>query len=92
MVSVIKLFSVVAPVPPRATVNVPVVPATIGSPVIFVAVPLAGVPNTGVVNVGAVKVLFVKVCVASNTAIVSLTFGKDSVLSAVGSITVNIVS
>ena len=44
----------VAPVPPRATVNVPVVPATIGSPVIFVAVPLAGVPNTGVTNVGEV--------------------------------------
>ena len=29
----IKLFKLVAPVPPLATLNVPVVPATIGNPV-----------------------------------------------------------
>ena len=48
-------------VPPRATDKIPVVPATIGSPVILVAVPLAGVPNTGVVKTGLVKVLLVRV-------------------------------
>jgi hypothetical protein len=47
---------VVAPVPPLATLNVPVVPFTIGSPVQFVSVPEDGVPRTGVVSVGVVIV------------------------------------
>lgn len=55
--------AVVEPVPPRARESVPVVPATIGSPVQFVSVPDAGVPNAGVVSVGLVSVLFVSVCV-----------------------------
>ena len=59
---------VVTPVPPRATDKVPVVPATIGSPVIFVATPLAGVPNTGVTNVGEVANTNTPVPVSSVTA------------------------
>ena len=47
---------VVTPVPPLATDKVPVVPATIGRPVMLVATPLAGVPNAGVTNVGDVRV------------------------------------
>ena len=39
----------------------PVVPATMGSPVQLVRVPLEGVPKTGVVRVGDVRVLFVRV-------------------------------
>jgi hypothetical protein len=53
---------VVDPVPPRAFVSVPVVPAIIGNPVQFVSVPLDGVPRAGVVSVGEVSVLFVSVC------------------------------
>jgi serine protease inhibitor len=45
---------VVAPVPPLATDNVPVVPATIGRPVAFVSVPEEGVPKAGVTKVGLV--------------------------------------
>jgi len=44
----------VAPVPPRTTESVPVVPATIGSPVAFVSVAADGVPKLGVVKVGEV--------------------------------------
>jgi hypothetical protein len=41
-------------VPPLATDNVPVVPATIGRPVQLVKVPEVGVPSRGVTNVGDV--------------------------------------
>jgi hypothetical protein len=44
----------VAPVPPLATVRVPVVPAIIGSPVALVRVTAEGVPRLGVVSVGEV--------------------------------------
>ena len=44
----------VTPVPPLATLKVPVVPATIGSPVAFVRVPDDGVPSAGVTSVGLV--------------------------------------
>ncbi len=67
---------VVAPVPPLAIVNVPVVPLIIGNPVAFVNTPDAGVPNAGVVNVGDVKVLFVNVSVPSNVAKVPEAAGK----------------
>jgi hypothetical protein len=46
---------VVTPVPPLATDKVPVVPATIGSPVQLVKVPELGVPRTGVTSVGEVE-------------------------------------
>ena len=49
---------VVTPVPPRATDNVPVVPATIGSPVALVNVAADGVPRSGVVNDGEFKCVF----------------------------------
>lgn len=45
----------VAPVPPLLTGNVPVVPPSIGSPVVFVNVPEEGVPSAGVTNVGLVE-------------------------------------
>jgi len=45
---------VVTPVPPRNTVSVPVVPATIGSPVALVSVAEDGVPSAGVTRVGDV--------------------------------------
>lgn len=45
---------VVAPVPPRATGKVPVVPPSIGNPVQLVSVPEVGVPKIGVTNVGLV--------------------------------------
>jgi hypothetical protein len=45
---------VVTPVPPRATERVPVVPATIGSPVALVKVAADGVPRFGVTSVGDV--------------------------------------
>ena len=41
-------------VPPRAIVNVPVVPATIGKPVAFVNVANEGTPIFGVVRIGFV--------------------------------------
>ena len=44
----------VAPVPPRATDSVPVVPAIIGRPVAFVRIAEAGVPRFGVTRVGEV--------------------------------------
>lgn len=44
----------VTPVPPRATERVPVVPATIGSPVALVNVADDGVPSAGVTSVGLV--------------------------------------
>jgi hypothetical protein len=44
--------SAVRPVPPLATVNVPVVPPSMGSPVHDVRVPLDGVPRAGVTSVG----------------------------------------
>ena len=47
--------AVVEPVPPLATDNVPVVPATIGRPVALVRVTAEGVPRFGVVNVGLVE-------------------------------------
>ena len=46
--------AVVAPEPPRATLRVPVVPATIGRPVAFVSVADEGVPSAGVTKVGEV--------------------------------------
>ena len=48
----------VTPVPPRATDNVPVVPAIIGSPVAFVNVAADGVPRSGVVNEGEFRCVF----------------------------------
>ena len=44
----------VAPVPPRTTESVPVVPATMGKPVALVRVATDGVPKLGVVKVGEV--------------------------------------
>ena len=55
-------------------------------------VPLLGVPRTGVVNVGEVNVLFVKVSVVALPTKVSVAFGNDIVLSAVGSTVVSVVS
>ena len=46
--------SVVAPVPPLATGNVPVTPVVRGRPVAFVSVTAEGVPRFGVVSVGDV--------------------------------------
>jgi hypothetical protein len=46
--------TVVNPVPPLATGNVPVTPVDNGKPVALVNVPLCGVPNIGVTNVGLV--------------------------------------
>jgi hypothetical protein len=46
--------SVVTPVPPFATGNVPVTPVVSGNPVALVKVPEVGVPKTGVTNVGLV--------------------------------------
>ena len=46
--------AVAVPLPPRATDNVPVVPATIGKPVALVSVAADGVPMLGVVSVGDV--------------------------------------
>jgi hypothetical protein len=51
---VLAVAASVAPVPPRATVRVPVVPAIIGRPVAFVRVTAEGVPRSGVVSVGDV--------------------------------------
>jgi hypothetical protein len=45
----------VIPVPPLATLNVPVVPATIGNPVQLVNVPDCGVPRIGVTKVELVN-------------------------------------
>ena len=45
---------VVTPVPPRATDSVPVVPATMGSPVALVRVAAEGVPRFGVTRTGEV--------------------------------------
>ena len=47
-------MKVVAPVPPLATVKVPVVPPSIGRPVALVSVTEEGVPRAGVMNVGEV--------------------------------------
>jgi hypothetical protein len=58
----------VIPVPPLATDNVPVVPATIGSPVAFVRVAAEGVPRLGVVSVGEVAKTREPVPVSSVTA------------------------
>ena len=58
----------VAPVPPRATDKVPVVPATIGNPVAFVRVPDEGVPKTGVTKVGDVANTKAPLPVSSVTA------------------------
>jgi hypothetical protein len=44
----------VTPVPPFATVSVPVTPVVSGSPVAFVNTAEEGVPNAGVTNVGLV--------------------------------------
>ena len=49
-----KPVNVVAPVPPRATERVPVVPATIGRSVALVNVADDGVPKAGVTRVGLV--------------------------------------
>jgi hypothetical protein len=46
--------TVVKPVPPFATGNVPVTPVDNGNPVAFVSVPLCGVPRIGVTKVGLV--------------------------------------
>ena len=45
---------VVAPVPPRATLNVPVVPATIGKFIALIKLADDGVPSAGVTNAGLV--------------------------------------
>ena len=45
----------VTPVPPLATLNVPVVPAIIGKDKQLDILPDEGVPNTGVINVGEVE-------------------------------------
>ena len=50
----IAACAVVASEPPRATLRVPVVPATIGRPVAFVSVADEGVPSAGVTKVGEV--------------------------------------
>lgn len=47
--------AVVAPVPPRVSGNVPVVPASIGRPVALVKVAADGVPRFGVVRAGEVE-------------------------------------
>jgi len=58
----------VMPVPPRATLSVPVVPATIGKPVALVKTPLAGVPRAGVTSVGELAKTSAPVPVSSVTA------------------------
>ena len=47
-------MKVVAPVPPLATVRVPVVPPSIGKPVALVKVRVEGVPRLGVTRIGEV--------------------------------------
>ena len=70
----------------------PEIPVETGRPVALVNVPLAGVPSTGAVNVGLVNVLLVNVCVVSVPTRVVVASGNVMVLSAVGSVTVNVVS
>ena len=70
----------------------PETPVEIGRPVQLVNVPEDGVPSTGVVRVGLVKVLFVSVSVVARPTNVSVASGNVIVLSAVGSITDNVVS
>ena len=62
----------VIPVPPLATLNVPVVPLTIGNPVQFVNVPDCGTPRIGVTKVGLFKVGVTKVELVNNVPTVIL--------------------
>ena len=56
------------------------------------AEPETAVFKTALVRVGAVSVLLVKVSVASNSETVPVKLGNVIVLSAVGSVTTNVVS
>ena len=58
----------------------------------MIAVPIAVPFNTAFVITGVVKILFVKVSTVSCNTTVPVALGKVIVLSAVGSVTVNVVS
>jgi hypothetical protein len=71
---------VVAPVPPLATGNVPVVPPSIGNPVTLVITPLVGVPSAGVTKVGLLDSTTLPVPVEAVTPVPPLATGKVPVV------------
>jgi hypothetical protein len=76
--------SVVLPVPPLATDNVPVVPSIIGKPVQLVRVPAVGAPKFGVVKEGELESTTDPLPVELVTPVPPLDTGRVPEMSATG--------